>query len=76
MFSAYGMLNFLDVSANLGIIAIAAAMLMIGGEFDLINWFYDWFCRNLYSYTSYLLGLAFMDEYYFCFFNGCISRIL
>ena len=26
MFSAYGMLNFLDVSANLGIIAIAAAM--------------------------------------------------
>ena len=31
MFSAYGMLNFLDVSANLGIIAIAAAMLMIGG---------------------------------------------
>ena len=35
MFSAYGALNFLDVSANLGIIAIAAAMLMIGGEFDL-----------------------------------------
>ena len=35
MFSAFGMLNFLDVSANLGIIAIAAAMLMIGGEFDL-----------------------------------------
>ena len=35
MFSAYGMLTFLDVSANLGIIAIAAAMLMIGGEFDL-----------------------------------------
>ena len=35
MFSAYGTLNFLDVSANLGIIAIAAAMLMIGGEFDL-----------------------------------------
>ena len=30
MFSAYGTLNFLDVSANLGIIAIAAAMLMIG----------------------------------------------
>ena len=35
MFSAYGMLNFFDVSANLGIIAIAAALLMIGGEFDL-----------------------------------------
>ena len=35
MFSAYGMMNFLEVSANLGIIAIAAAMLMIGGEFDL-----------------------------------------
>ena len=35
MFSAYGTINFLEVSANLGIIAIAAAMLMIGGEFDL-----------------------------------------
>ena len=29
MFSAYGALNFLDVSANLGIIAIAAAIAMI-----------------------------------------------
>ena len=35
MFSAYGTINFLEVSANLGIIAIAAALLMIGGEFDL-----------------------------------------
>ena len=35
MFSAYGTINFLEVSANLGIIAVAAAMLMIGGEFDL-----------------------------------------
>ena len=34
MFSAYGTINF-EVSANLGIIAIAAALLMIGGEFDL-----------------------------------------
>ena len=31
MFSAYGTINFLEVSANLGIIAIAAALLMIGG---------------------------------------------
>ena len=75
MFSAYGVLNFLDVSANLGIIAIAAAMLMIGGEFDLIYWFNDWFCRNLYSYSGYLLGMAFMDEYYICIFDGCISRL-
>ena len=35
MFSAYGTINFLEVSANLGIIAVAAALLMIGGEFDL-----------------------------------------
>jgi simple sugar transport system permease protein len=35
MFSAPGILNFLAVSAQLGIIAVAAAMLMIGGEFDL-----------------------------------------
>jgi simple sugar transport system permease protein len=35
MFSALGILNFLTVSAQLGIIAVAASMLMIGGEFDL-----------------------------------------
>ncbi len=35
LFSAMGVLNFLEVSAQLGIIAVAAAMLMIGGEFDL-----------------------------------------
>jgi simple sugar transport system permease protein len=35
IFSAPGIINFLEVSAQLGIIAVAAAMLMIGGEFDL-----------------------------------------
>ena len=35
MFSAKGIINFLEVSAQLGIIATAAALLMIGGEFDL-----------------------------------------
>jgi simple sugar transport system permease protein len=35
MFSALGIVTFLSVSAQLGIIAVAAAMLMIGGEFDL-----------------------------------------
>ena len=35
MFSAAGIINFLEVSAQLGIIAVAAALLMIGGEFDL-----------------------------------------
>lgn len=35
MFSALGTVNFLEWSAELGIIAIAAALLMIGGEFDL-----------------------------------------
>jgi simple sugar transport system permease protein len=35
MFSALGIVNFLEVSAQLGIIAVAACMLMIGGEFDL-----------------------------------------
>ncbi|MBU2711177.1 ABC transporter permease [Zooshikella harenae] len=35
MFSAAGIINFLEVSAQLGILAIAAAMLMIAGEFDL-----------------------------------------
>ncbi len=35
MFSALGVINFLEVSAQLGIIAVAACLLMIGGEFDL-----------------------------------------
>ncbi|WP_110643936.1 ABC transporter permease [Salinicola sp. CPA57] len=35
MFSAIGVINFLEVAAQLGIIAVAAALLMIGGEFDL-----------------------------------------
>ena len=35
LFSAPGIINFIEVSAQLGIIAVAAAMLMIGGEFDL-----------------------------------------
>jgi ribose/xylose/arabinose/galactoside ABC-type transport system permease subunit len=35
MFSPLGIVTFLEVSAQLGIIAVAAALLMIGGEFDL-----------------------------------------
>ena len=35
LFSTAGVMNFLEVSAQLGIIAVAAALLMIGGEFDL-----------------------------------------
>ena len=31
MFSALGIVNFLEVSAQLGIIAVAACLLMIGG---------------------------------------------
>ncbi|MEQ8968274.1 MAG: ABC transporter permease [Azospirillaceae bacterium] len=35
MFSARGIINFLEVSSLLGILAIGVALLMIGGEFDL-----------------------------------------
>ena len=35
MFSMLGVVTFLEVSAQLGIVAIAAALLMIAGEFDL-----------------------------------------
>lgn len=35
MFSADGIINWLQVSALLGILGVGAAMLMIGGEFDL-----------------------------------------
>ncbi|SDG09666.1 monosaccharide ABC transporter membrane protein, CUT2 family [Onishia taeanensis] len=35
MFTPSGIVNFLEVAAQLGILATAAALLMIGGEFDL-----------------------------------------
>jgi simple sugar transport system permease protein len=35
LFSAKGVINFMEVSAQLGIIAASAALLMIAGEFDL-----------------------------------------
>jgi simple sugar transport system permease protein len=35
LFSARGTVNFLEVSAQLGILAVAVCLLMIGGEFDL-----------------------------------------
>lgn len=35
LFSAKGVVNFLEVSAQLGILAVAVALLMIAGEFDL-----------------------------------------
>lgn len=35
MFTLSGILNFLSPAAQLGLLAIAAALLMIGGEFDL-----------------------------------------
>lgn len=35
LFSAKGILNFLEVSAQLGILATAVSLLMIAGEFDL-----------------------------------------
>ena len=35
MFTLSGVMNFLTPAAQLGILAIGASMLMIGGEFDL-----------------------------------------
>ncbi|PIE42686.1 MAG: ATPase [Gammaproteobacteria bacterium] len=35
MFTLAGIMNFMEPAAQLGILAIAAALLMIGGEFDL-----------------------------------------
>ena len=35
LFSPKGIVNFMEVSAQLGIIAVSAALLMIAGEFDL-----------------------------------------
>ena len=48
MFSLAGIMNFMAPAAQLGILAVAAALLMVGGEFDLS-------CGSMVAFT----GLAF-----------------
>ena len=50
MFSAQGIFNFLEVSAELGILAVAVSLLMIGGEFDLS-------VGSMIAFAGILIGL-------------------
>jgi simple sugar transport system permease protein len=50
MFSSQGILNFLEVSAELGILAVAVSLLMIGGEFDLS-------VGSMIAFAGILIGL-------------------
>jgi simple sugar transport system permease protein len=54
MFTLEGFLTILVPSAQLGIMAIAAALLMIGGEFDLS-------IGSLVAFAGLILGLAIID---------------
>lgn len=51
MFSPDGVLNWLQVSALLGLIAVGAAMLMISGEFDLS-------IGSMIGFSGILMGIA------------------
>jgi len=51
MFTASGIVNWLHPSAQLGILAVAAAMLMIGGEFDLS-------IGSMWGFSGCVLGVA------------------
>ncbi len=50
MFSAQGILNFLEVSAELGVLSVAVSLLMIGGEFDLS-------VGSMIAFAGILIGL-------------------
>ncbi len=51
MFSLSGVLNFLSPAAQLGILALGAALLMIGGEFDLS-------IGSMVAFTGLIFGAA------------------
>ena len=51
MFSLSGVLNFLSPAAQLGILALGAALLMIGGEFDLS-------IGSMVAFTGLVFGTA------------------
>ena len=51
MFSVVGISNFLEVSAQLGILATAVALLMIGGEFDLS-------LGSMIGFTGIIIGIS------------------
>lgn len=51
MFGIQGVLNFLEVSAEVGILAVAVALLMIGGEFDLS-------LGSMIAFAGIVIGLA------------------
>ena len=58
LFSAKGIVNFLEVSAQLGILAAAVALLMIAGEFDLSVGSMIGFAGIVIAIPASQLGLA------------------
>jgi simple sugar transport system permease protein len=54
MFTLEGMMTILSPSAQLGILAVAAALLMIGGEFDLS-------IGSMVAFAGLILGLGIID---------------
>ncbi|MBI3503280.1 MAG: ABC transporter permease [Proteobacteria bacterium] len=59
MFGAAGILNFLSPAAQLGILAIGASLLMIGGEFDLSVGSMVAFAGLVFAVCVVVLGLPF-----------------
>src|SRR5262245_38092916 len=80
LFSARGVVNFLEVSAQLGILAVAVALLMIGGEFDLSLGSMIAFAGVIIAIPSTVLGwpiwlcvlLAFAASAFVGYVNGLV----
>ena len=57
MFTLSGVMNFMSPAAQLGILAIGAAMLMIGGEFDLSIGSMVAFAGLIFAFAAVNVGL-------------------
>jgi simple sugar transport system permease protein len=80
LFSAKGVVNFLEVSAQLGILAVAVSLLMIAGEFDLSLGSMIAFAGVIIAIPSTVLGwpiwlcvlLAFATSAFVGYLNGLV----
>ncbi|ESY75732.1 ABC transporter permease [Mesorhizobium sp. M1050] len=76
LFSAKGIINFLEVSAQLGILAAPVALLMIAGEFDLSVGSMIGFAGILIAIPSVFWGWPIWLSLLFCFaVCGCIGAL-
>lgn len=77
MFTAAGIANFMAPASQLGILAVAAALLMIGGEFDLSIGSMVAFCRSDFCCGACRLAIAAWsgDHYHACLCGALVGTV-